>query len=200
MPVEDDTDLLTRLRGREPDAFGEIVAAWSPRMLSLAQAGDAPAAQLVQQAWLTVIERLDTYPGRPGLRAWVFGILIEVVLAGRGLAAPGELSIQSYVDPARFRGPDDKWPGGWTPEGVPAAWDEAWASSAADTVVAALARLPFAARIVVTLGDVCRFTVDDVAGLVGLSPADVRLLLHDGRSRIRAALEERHHETVAVRS
>jgi RNA polymerase sigma-70 factor (ECF subfamily) len=169
-------------------------------MLSLARVGGPPAAQLVQRAWLAVIERLDSYPGRPGLRAWVFGILVEAVLAGRGLPAPDDRSIGSCVDPARFRGPDDRWPGGWTPDGVPAAWDRTWASSAADTVAATLDRLPLAPRVVVTLRDVCGFTVDDVGGLVGLGPADVRLLLHDGRSRIRAALEERHRDTVVVGS
>ncbi len=44
----DENDLLTRLRSGDSEAFGEIVAAWSPGMLSLARAGDAPADQLVQ--------------------------------------------------------------------------------------------------------------------------------------------------------
>jgi hypothetical protein len=87
MRAEDETDLLTRLRSRDPAAFGEIVAAWSPRMLSLARVGGAPTAQLVQQAWLIVIERLDSYPGRPGLSD------LGVRHSGRGRAgrprAPG---------------------------------------------------------------------------------------------------------------
>jgi RNA polymerase sigma-70 factor (ECF subfamily) len=199
--VADESDLLVQLRNRDPDALGELVNAWSPGMLALARVPGAPTAvQLVQRAWLTAIERLDAYPGRPGLRAWVFGILIELVLAGGRLPVPDKLITEPCVDRARFRGPDDKWPGGWTPDGVPAPWDRTRTSSAAGIAGGTLDRLPLGSRVVVTLRDVCGFTVDEVAGMVGLSPADVRLLLHSGRSRIRAALEERYGETMAVGS
>ena len=48
----------------------------------------------------------------------------------------------------------------------------------------------------VTLRDVCGFAAGEVCAILGLSDADQRLLLHRGRSRIRAELEQRYRHAV----
>jgi RNA polymerase sigma-70 factor (ECF subfamily) len=55
---------------------------------------------------------------------------------------------------------------------------------------AALAQLPPAQREVVTLRDIEGLGADEVCQLLELSDANQRVLLHRGRSKVRAALEE----------
>jgi RNA polymerase sigma-70 factor, ECF subfamily len=57
-------------------------------------------------------------------------------------------------------------------------------------VRACVATLPPAQREVVTLRDVDGCTSDEVCQLLDLSEVNQRVLLHRGRSRVRAALEQ----------
>ena len=53
-----------------------------------------------------------------------------------------------------------------------------------------MAQLPPAQREVVTLRDIEGFAADEVCQLLDLTDANQRVLLHRGRSKVRAALEE----------
>ena len=63
-------------------------------------------------------------------------------------------------------------------------WDEVL-----DVARAAIAALPPSQREVVTLRDVEGWSSDDVSEALGITPGNQRVLLHRGRSRVRAALE-----------
>jgi len=56
-------------------------------------------------------------------------------------------------------------------------------------VRAAISRLPEGQRAVVTLRDVDGLSSKEVCDVLDISEANQRVLLHRGRSRIRAALE-----------
>lgn len=55
-----------------------------------------------------------------------------------------------------------------------------------------LAELPERQRTIVTLRDVHGLSSDEVCSLLGLSAGNQRVLLHRGRSRLRALLESRY--------
>lgn len=98
------------------------------------------------------------------------------------------------MDPARFRGAEDRWPGGWTVTGRPAAWepppdDAAVAAELRRELGDALAELPDRQRTVVELRDVHGLTSDEVCERLQLSAANQRVLLHRGRARLRGRLE-----------
>src|SRR3954464_3341531 len=129
-------ELLGLLRAGDPSAFAELVDTWSPMLLRVALlyvSTRASAEEVVQDTWLAVIEQLDRFEGRSSLRTWVFRIL-ENQARSRGARDARSLPWSSAfggdatddegptVDPARFRGPGDRWPGGWTPAGRPARW------------------------------------------------------------------------------
>jgi RNA polymerase sigma-70 factor (ECF subfamily) len=197
--VPEEKELVARLRSGDEDAFGQILTAWSPAMLRVAQApGGVSTSQLVQEAWLAVMRRLDRHEEPQSLRVWVFGILVDLVRRRTGMKVRVDENNHQFLDPVRFRGPDDQWPGGWTPDGVPEEWSSPPADHDLDYVTAALDRLPAGPRMVVTLRDVCGFTADEASEILRLSNADQRQLLHQGRSRIRAALEERYRESMGV--
>jgi RNA polymerase sigma-70 factor (ECF subfamily) len=165
-----DDDLLDRLRAGDRTAFAELVDGWSPALLRVARlyvSTPASAEEVVQETWLAVIGQLDRFEGRSSLKTWVFRIL-ENVARGRGRAESRALPWSSAfpdpddgptVDPARFRGPDDRWPGGWTVAGRPQAWvppaeDAAVAAELRRQLGNALAELPARQRTVVELRDV----------------------------------------------
>ena len=196
--------LLDRLRGGDRAAFAELVDAWSPMLLRVALlhvSTRASAEEVVQETWLAVIRQLDRFEGRSSLRTWVFRIL-ENQARSRGVrearAVPWSTAFGDVedsaptVDPARFRGSEDPWAGGWTPKGLPFRWPEeaAMAAEIRRELGAALAELPDRQRTVVELRDVHGLTSDEVCERLGVSPGNQRILLHRGRARLRARLED----------
>jgi RNA polymerase sigma-70 factor (ECF subfamily) len=201
--------LLERLGAGDQSAFGELVDSWSPMLLRVALlhvSTRASAEEVVQDTWLAVIEQLERFEGRSSLRTWVFRIL-ENQARSRGVRDARTLPWSSAfrgndtedagptVDPSRFRGPGDRWPGGWTPAGRPARWepppeDAAVAAEVRRELRTALDELPARQRTVVELRDVHGLTSHEVCERLGVSPANQRILLHRGRARLRARLED----------
>ena len=204
-------ELVGRLRTGDRAAFAELVDAWSPVLLRVARlhvATRASAEEVVQDTWLAVISELDRFEGRSSLKTWVFRILENLARTrGRREARavpwssafpdrPGDHAEDGpTVDPGRFRGADDRWPGGWTLSGRPASWhpppeDAAIAAELRQELGAALAQLPVRQRTVVELRDVHGWTSEEVCDRLQLTPANQRILLHRGRARLRARLED----------
>jgi RNA polymerase sigma-70 factor (ECF subfamily) len=202
--------LLERLRAGDRAAFADLVDAWSPLLLHVARlyvSTSASAEEVVQETWLAVIRQLNRFEGRSSLRTWVFRIL-ENQARSRGVREARVVPWSSAfggaatddgggptVAPSRFRGPEDRWCGGWTPDGRPAGWqpppeDAAVAAEMRRELGAALDELPERQRRVVELRDVHGLSSDEVCSLLGLSPGNQRILLHRGRARLRARLED----------
>src|SRR3954468_18854268 len=122
-------ELLDRLRAGDRTAFAELVDGWSPVLLRVALlhvSTRASAEEIVQETWLAVITQLDRFEGRSSVKTWVFRIL-ENLARTRGQREARSLpwstafpeprapdGARPTVDPRRFRGPEDRWPGGWT--------------------------------------------------------------------------------------
>jgi RNA polymerase sigma-70 factor (ECF subfamily) len=212
--VED--DVLSALRAGDAAMFARIVSDWSPAMIRRARAHvstRASAEDVVQDTWLAVIRGLDRFEERSTLRTWVFRILVNIAKT-RGMREARVVPVASMdpsmdqdaeagptVDPARFRGLDDPWPRHWLDEGAPHPWhsgsdDAAHAAisrEVSDLVAAALEALPPRQREVVSLRDVHDLSSDEVCETLGLSAANQRVLLHRGRAKVRAALENYYH-------
>jgi RNA polymerase sigma-70 factor (ECF subfamily) len=96
------------------------------------------------------------------------------------------------VDPGRFRGDDDPYPGHWRDDAAPADWGPEPVLLAAEfraLLEKALAELPERQRAVVELRDVHAFDGEEVCELLDLTPANQRVLLHRGRAKLRSVLE-----------
>jgi RNA polymerase sigma-70 factor (ECF subfamily) len=201
----EDTSLVAALRGGDEAAFVELVERYHASLLRLARlyVADAAAAEdVVQETWLGLLRGLDRFEGRASLKTWLFRILVNrartrAVRDGRTtpfsmLVDQETETLESAVDPARFRPADDpRWPGHWllppTADDLPE--QRLLAGELRERVRAAVASLPPAQRAVVTLRDIEGWTADEVCQLLELSEANQRVLLHRGRSKVRAALE-----------
>lgn len=209
MSSEAHSGLVDLLRAGDAAAFTQLVENWSPLMLRLARAyvsTQASAEEIVQESWLAVIRGLDRFEGRSSLRTWVFRILTNQAKT-RGIREARTVPWSSVVpegqgptvDPDRFRGLDDQWPGGWTVEGRPTAWEPSPESAAIageirGRLTAALAVLPERQRIVVSLRDVHGLSSDEVCDALGITAANQRVLLHRGRAGLRASLEDYYRD------
>lgn len=195
-----DEDVAAALCAGDEAMFGWIVRSWSPTLLrtAIAIAGDrATAENLVEGTWRRMPAAVASFRPPPGLRAWMYGLLLRVA----GLWLDGEAGHDRRmthpdaptVDPERFLPPSDPaWPGHWAlpPAPWPAAEDRRPAPRGVGAALrAALGELPAAQRVVVGLRDVAGFEVAEISDLVGQPPERVRLLLNRGRAHLRSRLE-----------
>jgi RNA polymerase sigma-70 factor, ECF subfamily len=196
----DESELLAALRAGDEAAFARLVNDWSRPMLMLARgfvSTEASAEEVVQDTWLAVIRGLDGFEGRSALRTWVYRILVNIAKT-RGVrehrsipwSSLGNDDSGSTVDPDRFRGPEDPYPGGW--RSFPPEWrsaeDGVLDSEIRDHLRLALEQLPDRQRIVLTLRDVLGCSSEEVCGLLEVSAANQRVLLHRARAAARTVL------------
>ena len=200
-----ETELLAALRRGDEVAFHELVSTHQPSLLRLARIyapSQAVAEEIVQETWLAVLRGLDGFAGRAALRTWMARILVNIARRRSGvearstplssLARAEADGFQAAVDPSRFmtEGPyaghwasyPDDWSG--VPERV------LLSQETRDVAFAAIARLPPAQRMVITLRDVQGWPPQDVCEALEISEANHRVLLHRGRAKVRQALED----------
>jgi RNA polymerase sigma-70 factor (ECF subfamily) len=198
-----DEETLAALRAGDERAFRDLHARSYPMMKRVARsyvASDAVAEEIVQETWMAIVTGIDRFEGRSALGTWIFSILTNQAKSHsarekRALpfscVAPTAAE-EPAVDPDRFQKDDDAWPGHWaTP---PRPWQKPerrlLSLEARDRLKAALAQLPDRQRLIVGLRDVEGHSAEEVCNLLGLSQENQRVLLHRGRSRLRAVLEE----------
>lgn len=205
-PASDDgteAKLIERLREGEEAAFIGLVEQHGSSLRRIARlyAPWAVADEVVQETWIAVLRGIDRFEGRASLRTWIVRILINIART-HGAREQRQIPFSALVDPAaepevavdldRFQGPDGRFPGGWI--SFPERWDEQpeeryLSGEGVEVARQAIATLPPAQREVVTLRDVEGWTSDEVSEALAISPGNQRVLLHRGRSRVRAALD-----------
>jgi RNA polymerase sigma-70 factor (ECF subfamily) len=198
-----DEQTLAGLRAGDERTFRDLFARSYPMMKRVARsyvASDAVAEEIVQETWMAIMTGIDRFEGRSRLGTWMFSILTNQAKnhsARERRAVPlscaaGSDIEEPAVDPDRFQKDDDAWPGHWaTP---PRPWQKPerrlLSLEARDHLKTALAQLPDRQRLIVGLRDVEGRSAEEVCDLLGLSQENQRVLLHRGRSRLRAVLEE----------
>ena len=129
------------------------------------------AEDLVQEAFLAALERIDTFqPGR-GFAPWFFRILVN-----RGLNARKARSLRTTEEIP------DSAAGGVSPE------REAERMELRDGLRAALDGLPARQRTVVQLFELEGFSGPEIAGILEISEGTVRWHLHEARRALRRVL------------
>jgi RNA polymerase sigma-70 factor (ECF subfamily) len=201
-PADADALLVASLRAGEEAAFAQLVDAWSPLMLRLARlhvSSDASAEEVVQEAWVAVLRGLDRFEERSRLRTWALGIVLNIAKTTGvrehrivPFSSSREDDAGPTVDPSRFQGPDERYPGGWRQ--FPTAWpsDPAADVLAGETravIERCMSSLPDGQRVVMTLRDVVGCEAEEICQLLEIAPGNQRVLLHRARARVRRDLE-----------
>ena len=201
-----DAALVARLRDGDERAFEELVSAFYPSMIAVARSYTrtrAVAEEVVQEAWLGVLKGLARFEGRSSLRTWVLQIVANIART-RAVREARMVPFSSFgdgdgepaVDPARFRGADEPYPGHW--RSSPTDWrtlpeERLIGGETIALVRDAIDELPDNQRLVITLRDVTGCSAAEVCELLEISGENQRVLLHRARARVRARLE-RHFD------
>lgn len=202
----EEAELVTRLRAGDERSFEQLVDTYHNTMLGVARTyvrSRAVAEEVVQDAWVGVLNGLDRFEGRSSLKTWILRIVVNTAMTRGGREArsvPFSALVSDEEDPAvaaeRFRGPDDGFPGHW--RAYPKDWrtlpEQALTGrETLDRVKDAIAALPMAQRTVITLRDIEGWSAEEVCTALEISDGNQRVLLHRARSHVRAELE-RHFD------
>jgi len=198
-----DEHIVAALRAGDERTFRELFERSYPMMKRVARgyvASDAVAEEIVQDTWMAIVTGIERFEGRSALGTWMFSILTNQAKT-HGARERRALPFSSItpadveapaVDPDRFQRDDQAWPGHWaTP---PRPWQKPerrlLSLEAREQLKEALAQLPERQRLIVVLRDIEGLSAEEVCDLLRLSQENQRVLLHRGRSRVRALLEE----------
>jgi RNA polymerase sigma-70 factor (ECF subfamily) len=191
----DDAELLERLLGGDESAFADLVRRYHSTLVKVARyyvASAASAEDVAQDTWIAVLKGLEKFEGRSSFKTWLLRICAN---RARTTGVKEHRSIP--VDPNES-GPTvsahrfDQG-GIWSDPPVPftdtvdARLDS---TELLGAVRGAIDTLGEPQQAVVTLRDVEGLSTQEVATLLGLSEANVRVILHRGRARVRAIVEE----------
>jgi len=196
----EDRGLVERLRSGDERTFLTMVEKNHRAMVRVALghvSSEAVAEEVVQEAWIGILQGLDRFEGRCPLRAWMFRILVNCAkLRGSREARSVPFSAleseneEGKKRPAEsFRPPDDpRWPGHWAHG--PERWvDERLADSEALLRIRAeIEKLPPNQRQVITLRDIDDWDSSEVCEALQISESNQRVLLHRARTKVRQAL------------
>ena len=204
---EDERALIDALRRRDEAAFAELVRRYAGPMLRLARMyarSAAVAEEVVQEAWLGVLQGIERFEARSSFKTWLFRILVNrartraereartIPFSSVGIENPGGVE-EPAVPVERFRPAGDPVaPFHWG--APPRSWgaspeEQLLSQETMDVVARAIVALAPGQREVVTLRDVEGWTAQEVCNVLDISDSNQRVLLHRGRSRVRAALE-----------
>jgi RNA polymerase sigma-70 factor (ECF subfamily) len=197
-----DERVVAALRAGDERTFRELFERNYPMMKRVARsyvASDAVAEEVVQETWMAVVTGIERFEGRSALGTWIFSILTNQAKTHsarerRALpfssVAPADAEAPA-VDPDRFQKDDEAWPGHWA--APPRPWEKPdrrlLSLEAREQLKDALAQLPERQRLIVVLRDIEGLSAEEVCDRLELSQENQRVLLHRGRSRLRACLE-----------
>lgn len=171
----DETGLVEAVRRGDAAAFDMLVRRYLRRAYAVAYRlleQQEDAEDLVQEAFMTVLEKIETFqPGRP-FGPWFFRILTN---RGHNLRARrarrATLPLPAEAEATSPSPADD----------AARAELRAWLDDA-------LARLPERQRLIVQLFEVDGFSGAEIAEMLDMPPATVRWNLHQARKKLRTAL------------
>jgi RNA polymerase sigma-70 factor, ECF subfamily len=191
--VEDDVLLEHMLAGDE-SAFTSIVNRYHRLIVHVARLyvrTDASAEDVAQETWIAVLKGVERFEGRSTFKTWLLRIATN---RARSISAKERRDVP--VDPnwsasselaSRF-----DQVGAWREPPAPftdAVEDGVVNKPIVHLVRSTIDRLPEPQRSVVTLRDVEGLSTVEVATLLELTEANVRVILHRTRQRIRDEIE-----------
>jgi len=190
----DDAELLQRLVEGDEGAFVEIVTRYHETLVRVARyyvKSEASAEDVAQDTWIAVLRGVERFEGRSSFKTWLLRILVNRArttgVKEHRVIPKDPLSPERSVSASRF----DQG-GTWIDPPVPFTElvdNRIGNGPLVKLVHECISRLPESARAVVTLRDVEGLSTTEVAELLDLSEANVRVILHRSRARIRTEVE-----------
>lgn len=195
--MPDESALIESLRRCEPDSFTRLFEAYSDRIYRLAVRflnDPAEAEEIVQDTFLTICEKIDSFEGRSKLGTWIYRIAANHALM--------RLRSRKRVGPSLDDDPGDDDGEAMMP-GLLNDWSQAPESITANAesiaeMERAVAALPDALRTAFVLRDLEELSTEEAAETLGISPGALKVRLHRARLLLREKLSAYFAERVTA--
>jgi RNA polymerase sigma-70 factor, ECF subfamily len=187
--------LLERLRAQDASVLEILMERYSPRIYRVALGitrSHGDAEEVVQDVFLTLFRKIDSFEGRAALGTWLYRVAANAALIKRrGKRTEVEVHLEDYLPTFKADGHREgdralllaDWSG--TPE------HELLSGEARDIFEEGLALLPDHYRAILVLRDVEELSNEEVAEALGESVASVKSRLHRARMALREVLTRR---------
>lgn len=195
LPELDESDLLLRLRKREPDAFESMVRAFGGRMLSAIRRIlpiEADALDALQDAFFSAFKALDRFQAGARFSTWLHRIAINAALMKlRTRMRKREASIEDLLPRYLDDGHPVEAPQPWTADEPDSPLER---EEIRVLVRQAIETLPDNYRTVLVLRDIEELSTLETAETLGLTESVVKVRLHRARQALRTLLDARMRE------
>ena len=184
-----DEELVDALRLREPAAAERLIARYGDRAYRLAvrmTGNAADAEEVVQDAILNVVRKIDTFRGDSSLGSWVYRITANAAYEKlRGYRhRREEVSLAEVLPVFDGSGNYADAISDWS-EGI---HDPAVQSELRAALISAIGDLPARSRAVIVMRDVEGMSLTEVAGCAGITVAAAKSRSHRARLFLRKRL------------
>jgi RNA polymerase sigma-70 factor (ECF subfamily) len=190
-------ELVAQLRAGDEAAFNQLVDRYHGGLVRMALhyvADLSVAEEVVQEAWIGLLEGLGRFEGRSSLKSWLYSIVIHKA-KDRGVREKRYVSMTAADDEDDTRAPSCFTPAGdWAQ--LPQSWDEITPERVLSSkqmygkLQAAIADLPETLREVLILRDVEEWDAKEICASLKITETNLYVRLHRARERVRAALEQ----------
>lgn len=181
-------DLIKRLQAGEEEAFREAVRLYSPTMLAVARfyLDRSAAEDVVQDAWVSVVQAVKRFENRSGLKTWLHRIVAN---GAKNHLRRNRREVQTdfeALEPAlaeRFNG-KGRWttpPSLTTEDSAEVLLEKGALSECLDKHIA---QLPEQQRSALLLYEAHHRKSEDVCNILEVSASNLRVLIHRARQRI----------------
>jgi len=191
----DDAELLESLLGGDESAFNELVRRYHSTLIKVARyyvASSASAEDVAQDTWIAVLKGVERFEGRSSFKTWLLRICANRARTS-GVREHRSIPVDPNESGRTVAAHRFDQGGLWSEPPVPftesidARLDNVALLSAVRTAIESLGEPQ---QAVVTLRDVEGLSTQEVATLLDLSEANVRVILHRGRARVREIVEQ----------
>jgi RNA polymerase sigma-70 factor (ECF subfamily) len=177
--------LVNAARRRDPDAFGELVTTYGPRILRLAQKitrNHEDAEDVSQDSFVRAFLHMDTFRGDSRLYTWLARIAINGSLMKLRARRLGEFHFDHPVASGDTSFSAEIADDGPNPEQCRSQ------EELQQIVASAMSKLPMNFREVLRLRELEEYSTEETARMLKLSITTVKSRAHRGRQRLRRAL------------
>jgi len=202
MSTDIELQLIERLRAQDPSVIEALMEKYGARLYRVAfgiTRSHGDAEEVVQDVFLTLFRKIDSFEGRAALGTWLYRVASNsALIRRRGKRVELEVKLEDYLPTFKADGhrAGDRallladW--SQTPE------DELLSGEAREILDEGLALLPEHYRAILVLRDVEELPNEEVAEVLGESVSTVKSRLHRARMALREVLTRRLAPTPAV--
>jgi RNA polymerase sigma-70 factor (ECF subfamily) len=192
MDAEAEGQLVERLRGGDAGALEALMARYQGRIYRLALGitrSEPDAEEVVQDVFLSLFRKIDTFEGRSRLGTWIYRVATNAALIKRrGKRAEVEVAIEDYLPTFREDGHREGDRAYLLADWSQSPHDELLTVETRALVNRALGTLPDSYRTVLVLRDLEELSNEETAEVLGESIASVKSRLHRARMALREQL------------